>query len=81
MGRHSLKIGCSLLALAALGACSDDDKNSQAVVVTPAGPPQLNSFGSQFATAFKADPNSNPYVPADGDVPALTLNMDSVAID
>ncbi len=81
MGRHGLKLGCSILAISALAACSNNDKKSETVVVNPSGPAQLNSFGTQFAAAFRADPNSEPYTPADTDVPALSLTTEPVAID
>lgn len=82
MTRHGLKLGCSVLALSALGACSDSKKKDEMVVVPPqSGPSQLSSFGTQFATAYRADPNSDPYTPADGDVLALTLTADPVSID
>lgn len=81
MERHMLKMGCSLLVIATLGACSDSNKKSQAIVVNPTGPSQLNSFGTQFAAAFRANPDSEPYTPADTDVPALSLTTEPVAID
>ena len=51
------------------------------VVPNPSGPSALGSFSTQFATAYRADPNSEPYTPADGDVPALSLTTEPVAVD
>ena len=34
---------------------------------------QEDQFGIQFGTAFRADNNSEPYSPADGDIVAISL--------
>ena len=41
---------------------------------------QEDSFGMQFATAFRADNNSEPYNVADGDIIAISLTTEPVDI-
>lgn len=81
MGRYALRSGCAILAIATIAGCSSNDKKSETVVVNQPGPANLNGFGTQFAAAYRADPNSEPYTPADGDVPALSLTTEPVPVD
>ena len=41
---------------------------------------QEDQFGVQFGTAFRADINSEPYSPADGDIAAISLTTEPVDI-
>lgn len=74
-----------LVALLGLGtaACGGGGKNP------PAPPPgggtavvtqQEDQFGVRFGTAFRADNNSEPYSPADGDIAAVSFTTEPVDI-
>ena len=41
---------------------------------------QEDQFGVPFGTAFRADNNSEPYSPADGDIAAISLTTEPVDI-
>ena len=41
---------------------------------------QEDQFGVRFGTAFRADNNSEPYSPADGDIAAVSFTTEPVDI-
>ncbi len=67
--------GASMLGLGlAIAACGPSNRNAPP---NGGGGPitvrQEDQFGMQFGTAFRADNNSEPYSPADGDIVAVSL--------
>ena len=41
---------------------------------------QEDQFGTRFGTAFRADNNSEPYSPADGDIVAISFTTEPIEI-
>lgn len=42
---------------------------------------QEDQFGMAFATGFRANPNSEPFSPQDGDIVAISLTAEPVTIN
>ncbi len=78
MSNH--RIAGSLLLLGLLAGCGTDSVEAPPppppVVVAPAE----DAFGANFGAAFRADPNSTPRTPADGDIIALTFTENPRAV-
>ncbi|MDH4386801.1 MAG: hypothetical protein QE280_15335 [Caulobacter sp.] len=78
--QHRITLTLALMASATvLAACSGGGGGKK----TPPPPPAArleDGFGAGFATAYRADPNAVPRDPAAGDIIALTLAADPVAI-
>jgi hypothetical protein len=64
----------SLLLLGLLAGCGSDGMKTPAPPPPPvAATPPEDAFGANFGAAFRADPNSAPRTPVDGDIIALTF--------
>jgi hypothetical protein len=70
-----IKVGLSVAALGALAAGCSGGNNSKSSPVTSVTA-QEDSFGTVFGTAFRADPDSSPIIPKDGDIIPLSLDTD-----
>ena len=80
---HIALRGGSMLVLGlAIAACGSN--NNTAPPPPSGGGPitvrQEDQFGVPFGTAFRADNNSEPYSPADGDIAAISLTTEPVDI-
>lgn len=74
-----------LIAVLGLGlaACGGGGKNSAPPPTGGGGTvisQQEDQFGVRFGTAFRADNNSEPYSPADGDIAAVSFTTEPVDI-
>ena len=66
---------------AALAACGGEDKApTPPVVVTPPAAKLEDGFGTNFGTAYRADPNTEAKDPAPGDLVPLSLTTDPTTI-
>ncbi len=65
------------LAVAACGSASPPTPPGGGGVVTVK---QEDQFGIPFGIAFRADNNSEPYSPADGDIVAVSLTAEPVDV-
>lgn len=77
MKQHVLRLTLAGLVVSTLAACGSSGNKANdppPVVVVP--PDQLDGFGARFGTAFRADPNSEPYLPAEGDIAPLDLTTE-----
>ena len=77
------RIGFMLALGAATAACNSGVTTAPPTgggVVVPTAR-QEDQFGVQFGTAFRADNNSEPYNPADGDIVAISLTTEPVNIN
>lgn len=80
--RLNLRGACLLGLGLAVAACGSSNPS-------PPPPPggggatvrQEDSFGIAFGTAFRADNNSEPYSPADGDLIAVSLLTEPTVIN
>lgn len=73
----------NLLAMALIGSTlagcgSSIDDDAPPMVVQPR---QEDQFGANFGTAFRADANSEPRTPADGDIVPVSLTTEPVPIN
>lgn len=80
MKRKSLNLLLFAVPITTLAACGGGADNT-----TPPPPPvttvvQEDTFGVAFGTAFRADPNSTPIEPKDGDIVPLSLTTEPVDI-
>jgi hypothetical protein len=75
--------GGLVLALAASVAACDRSNNAtpDGPVVVPPAARQEDQFGTAFGTGFRADNNSEPYSPAEGDIVAVSLDTEPATID
>ena len=87
MGSSSLRKGSLRLALAAgligaglLAGCSGGGGGDSGTVITPTPPPvaAVDRFGTCFATAYRADPNSTPVDPPDGCIIPISLTAEPI---
>ncbi len=82
----SLLRGASMFGLGlALSACGS---SSSVPPISPSPMPtsstavrQEDQFGTQFGTAFRADPNSEPFAVNDGDLIAISFTTEPVTIN
>lgn len=72
-----LLVGAGLVL--AVSACGSDGVTS--TVNTPPAAPQENQFGSAFATDYRASANSEPANANDGDIVAVSLTTEPVAVN
>jgi hypothetical protein len=72
----------ALLTAAVLSGCGsrDNDTSQPPVDVPPPQQRQEDQFGASFGAAFRADPNSEPTTPADGDIIPTSLTSEPVTI-
>lgn len=80
INRNALRGGFILILAISVVACGP-----RASPVPPDPGPvvtvkQEDQFGVKFGTAFRADNNSEPYSPADGDIVAISLTTEPVDI-
>lgn len=73
----------NLLALALIGStlagCGNSvDDDTPPMMVQPR---QEDQFGANFGAAFRADANSEPRTPADGDIVPVSLTAEPVTIN
>lgn len=73
----------NLLAMALIGAtlagCGNSvDDDTPPMMVQPR---QEDQFGANFGAAFRADANSEPRTPADGDIVPVSLTAEPVTIN
>ncbi len=74
-------IALATLLAAALAACGGNDKApAPPVVVTPPAAKLEDSFGANFGTAYRADPNTEAKDPAAGDIVPLSLTTEPTTI-
>lgn len=70
------------LALSACGSSTSAPPVGQAPGPGPVGVVrQEDQFGTQFGTAFRADPNSEPFAVNDGDLIAISFTTEPVTIN
>jgi hypothetical protein len=76
--RGGLSAG-SVLITALLAGCDSSNKIEAPPPppATVAPPPPEDAFGTNFGEAFRADPNSEPRTPADGDIIPLSFTEDA----
>ena len=75
--RSACLLGLGLAVTACGGSGNPTPPTNGGGVVTVK---QEDTFGMQFATAFRADNNSEPYNVADGDIVAISLTTEPVDI-
>ena len=68
------------LTIAACGS-SKDTPNPQPTTPPPVVVRQEDQFGMAFANAFRADNNSEPFSPQDGDIVAISFTTEPVSIN
>jgi hypothetical protein len=72
----------AVAAAIALGACDDYGDDGYTSPPPPPPPPARleDQFGARFGTAFRANANAEPIDPMAGDIIALSLTTDPIAI-
>ncbi len=74
-GGLMLILGCAIAACGSNSSSTPPNNGGGTVTVR-----QEDQFGVPFGTAFRADNNSEPYSPADGDIAAISLTTEPVDI-
>ena len=82
MSKSFRNITFVVLLAGTLSACGSDNNTSDpgGPVVAPPAAKVEDGFGANFATAFRADPNSIAKDPVAGDIIPLDLTKDPVPI-
>lgn len=80
MKRKNINLLLFAVPLSTLAACGGGADNT-----TPPPPPpttvvQEDAFGAVFGTAFRADANTTPIEPKDGDIIPLSLTTEPVDV-
>ena len=80
MSKSFRNIAIVALLAGTLSACGGDTKTPGGPVVVPPAAKVEDGFGANFATAFRADPNSIAKDPVPGDIIPLDLTKHAVPI-
>ena len=86
MRKTLLRLAVTAAVIVPIAGCSDGNDRDDDVVVAPPSPPappaagSLESIGASFAAIFRADANSEPRDPAEGDLPPVNLTAEAVEI-
>ena len=82
MLNNILRGGVLLAVGLSVAACGPKRDNPTAI--NPPGAvvvvQQEDQFGTRFGTAFRADNNSEPYSPVDGDIVAISFTTEPIEI-
>lgn len=80
MKRKSLNLLMFAVPISTLAACGGGADNTTPPPPPPTTVAQEDSVGVAFGTAFRADPNSTPIEPKDGDIIPPSLTTEPVDI-
>lgn len=80
MKRKSLNLLMFAVPISTLAACGGGADDTTPPPPPPTTVAQEDSVGVVFGTAFRADPNSPPIEPKDGDIIPLSLTTEPVDI-
>ncbi len=78
--RGSLMVGLGLGLAACGGGRNNTPPNNTGGTPPVIAQQQEDQFGARFGTAFRADNNSEPFSPADGDIAAISFTTEPVDI-
>lgn len=80
MNRKNLNLLLFAIPISTLAACGSGGDSGAPPPPPPVVVAQEDTFGLVFGTAFRADANSTPIEPKDGDIVPLSLTTEPTAI-